>query len=478
MFDVAIIGCGVIGAATAYMLSKYDLSVAVIEKENDVALGATRANSAIIHAGYDPEPGTLMAELNVKGSEMTEKLCRDLSVPYKRVGSLVLAFDDEQMNMIRELCQRGIKNGVKELSVIDREQLRKVEPNVSDKAVGALYAKTAGIINPWEYCLAFAEVAVQNGVKVFLDKEVTDIKNADGKYQICCGDDLIEARFVINAAGVNSDIIHNMVCEKEFTVKPCVGEYYLLDKSEGSRAEHVLFQCPGKMGKGVLVAPTVHGNLIAGPNAVNVDDHDCTETTLDGLNYVREMALKSVPSINFRNNIRNFAGLRSNTDKNDFIIKVSAERFIDLAGIKSPGLSSAPAIALEAVRLLKENGLQLNEKKDFTSTRKKVRFNELTPEQKTELIKERPEYGRVICRCETITEGEIIDALHSPLPACSIDGVKRRAGSGMGRCQGGFCGPKILEIIARELNISPLSVLKDRKGSYILSSETKTGGSL
>lgn len=473
MYDVAVIGCGVIGAAAAFELSKYQLRVLVLEKENDVAMGASRANSAIIHAGYDPKPGTLMARLNVLGNEMAEGLCRDLSVPFQRVGSLVLAFSEEEMQTVRELYDRGEKNGVPGQRILTGEQVREMEPEASDQVVGALYAPSAGIINPWDYTLAFAETAVRNGAEIRLNAAVEGIERQGDHYLLHTAAGDVEAKYVVNAAGVESGRIHEMVAEKTFTILPNRGEYYLMDKCEGGRARHVLFQCPNKDGKGVLVAPTTGGNLIVGPNAEGVTDGHRVNNTAAGMAFVQKKAVLSVPGLNFRNSIRNFAGIRANSDRDEFQIGIAAENFIDLAGIKSPGLSSAPAIALECVELLKQCGLHFEPKENPVTTRKKVRFRKLNDEEKQAAIRENPLYGRVICRCETITEGEIVDAIHSPIPPCSLDGVKRRAGTGMGRCQGGFCGPRVLDILARELKRNPMDILQDGEGSNILLSETK-----
>lgn len=473
MFDVAIIGCGVIGAATAFELSKRRINCVVLEKENDVAMGATRANSAIIHAGYDPAPGTLMARMNVEGNRITEQLCKDLSVPFSRIGSLVLAFSVEEMQTIDELFHRGNANGVPGLEVISGKRVREMEPEASDKVVGALYAPSAGIIGPWEYALALAETAVVNGVELRLNAKVEAIEKLSDGYRLKTTNGDCEARYVVNAAGVESELIHNMVADKCFTMIPSRGEYYLMDKCEVTRADHVLFQCPNKDGKGVLVSPTVGGNLIVGPNAVDVTEPERPNNTADGMAFVRERATLTVPTLNFRNSIRNFAGIRANTDKDEFQIGVAAENFIDLAGIKSPGLSSAPAIAKYTIELLEGCGLKSEPKPDAVTTRKKLHFRTLSNRDKQAVIKENPLYGRVVCRCETITEGEIVDAIHSPIPPCSVDGIKRRAGSGMGRCQGGFCGPRVLDILARELKKNPLDILQDGAGSRILFSETK-----
>ena len=475
-YDVIIIGCGVTGAATAYMLSRYNVKVAVLEAENDVAVGTSKANSAIIHAGYDPVPGTLMARLNVEGNKLVSEIADQLNVPIAHTGSLVVAFSESEMDHVRKLYDRGVKNGVPELYVLDREETLKEEPNLSDEVCGSLYAKTAAVISPWDLTLAMAEVAVKNGVELFLNNRVSTIEK-DGDEFVVTADNgnTFRGRYVVNAAGVYSDVVHELIGEKEFTVNPTKGVYFLLDKSEGSRVNHVIFQCPNELGKGVLVGPTVHGNLIVGPNAEPGTGRDDKSNTSKGLDFIRRTAMRSVPSIAFRENIRNFAGVRANTEFDEFLIaeSKSVKGFLNLAGIKSPGLTAAPAIGKYACGLLNGMGLDLVEKAEFDNTREIVRFRELSAEEKEELIKKDPRYGRVICRCETITEGEIVDSLHSVIPARSIAGVKRRCNAGMGRCQGGFCSPRVAALIARELGIDETQVLDDRAESYILVGKMK-----
>ncbi len=476
MFDVAIIGCGVIGAATAYTLARYQLKVLVLEAENDVADGTTKANSAIIHAGYDPEPGTRMARLDVLGNRLAGEICERLDVPFKRNGSLVLAFSEEEIPHLKKLYSNGVANGVPGIRLLDADQVRELEPNLSDRVVAALYAPSAGVISPWEYALAMAQVAVRNGVRLERSSRVTAIRKLEGEgYELHTGTGDYQARRVINAAGLHSEEIHNMVAPPSFHIQPTRGQYYLLDKSEGSRVNCVIFQCPTKLGKGILVSPTVHGNLIVGPDAELVDGDD-TSTTAAALEQVAELGRKSVPSVDLRASIRNFAGVRANSDRGDFVIEEAAPGFIDLAGIKSPGLSSAPAIALEAVELLKGTGLELREDPDFVDGRRRPRFKELSEAEKRALIAKDPAYGRVICRCETVTEGEILEAVRAPIPPVSVDGVKRRCSAGMGRCQGGFCGPRVLEILSRELHRDPTEILKDKAGTVILTGQTKQGG--
>lgn len=478
MYDVAIIGCGVIGAATAYELARYNVKIAVLEKENDIADGTTKANSAIVHAGYDPEPGTMMAKLNVRGNAMIEEIAKKLSVHYKKCGSFVLAFNEDDLRMIHKLYENGVANGVPGITLLNGAEALAMEPNLSSEVVAALYAPSAAIVNPWELCIAMADTAKKNGVDFFLNSKVDRIDKTATGYCLHSGDKTLEAAYVVNAAGLHSDDINNLVAKPAFHIIPSKGQYYIMDKSQGTLVSRVIFQCPSKVGKGVLVSPTVHGNLIVGPDAVASGEDDDVSTTQSGLDFVRETAVKSVPGINFRDSIRNFAGVRAQSERSEFIIEESktAKGFINLAGIKSPGLTSSPAIALECIGLLQHAGLALTEKENFVDEREVVHFKDLSPAQKEALIEKNPLYGRVICRCETITEGEIVDALHSPIVPRTIDAVKKRCNAGMGRCQGGFCGPRVQEIIARELHIPFDEVLLNKQGTILLTGETKMGG--
>ena len=355
------------------------------------------------------------------------------------------------------------------------EEVREREPQVSEKVLCALYAPTSGIVDPWEYALAMAEVAATNGVTFRFDSKVSKIENSENGYTIYTSEEHYATRYVINAAGVHSDEIHEMVAPKQFTIHPVRGDYCVLDKEESTRAHCTLFQCPSKEGKGILVTQTVHGNLLTGPNAISCNDPDRVNTTSEGIDQVKQMAQKTVPGIDYRKSIRQYAGMRANSDQNDFVIGFAAKGFLDLAGIKSPGLTAAPAIALEAERLLKEDDLTMIPNPAAVTERKKKLFNRMSAEEKKQAIAANPLYGRVICRCETVTEGDIVAAIHSPLPPRTVDGVKRRVGAGMGRCQGGFCGPRVLETLAREWQKEPTEILKDKNGSYILASETKDG---
>ena len=472
MYDVLIVGCGIAGAAAAFELSRYRLKVAVLERENDVSVGTTKANSAILHAGYDPEPGSLMAKLNVRGVQLARELCEKLDVPYNPCGSLVLAFSEAERAHVERLYARGVENGVPDLKVLSGEEARAMEPNLADNVVAALWAPTGAIVSPWEYCLALAETAVRNGVELHLETEVTGLSAGEGGWTVHTDKGDFNTRYVINAAGCDCRTVREMAGPAPYTIKHARGQYYLLDKSEGTRVSRVIFQCPNELGKGVLVAPTVHGNLIVGPNSEPVNS---TAVTSEGLRFVRETAAKSVPSVQINQSIRNFAGVRAAASTGDFVIEESLPGFVDVAGICSPGLSAAPAIGEYAVELMARSGLELEKKEHFICERRRVNFKELSFEERAALVEKEPAYGRVICRCETVTEGEILACMNTPIPPRSVDGVKRRVGAGMGRCQGGFCGPRVVEILSRELNVTPGEVVQDRAGTWLLAHETKGG---
>lgn len=473
MYDCIIIGAGISGCSMAFELSKQKGSILLLDKENDIAVGTTKANSAIIHAGYDPMSETKMAKYNVEGNKIIPQLCKDLDVPIKNIGSLVVAFCEEEVKTLHELLQRGEKNGVLGMRIIEAEELHEMEPNLNEHAVAALYAPSACIVNPWDLAIAYAETAVKNGVEFKPNQDVIKIEKTENGFVVETKTDKFETKTIVNAAGVQCDQILGMVTKPDYEIQPNKGEYYLLDKSQGSLVNHVIFQCPTKEGKGVLVAPTVHGNLIVGPS-----DEDDVSTTQNGLDMIKTAALKSVPSINFRENIRTFAGIRARRkDHGDFVVGEHPEvnGFFQIAAMQSPGLSSASAIAVDMVKRFQEKGLFTEVKEHPITTRKVVRFKEMSTEERMEYIKEHPAYGRIICRCETISEGEILDAIHRVIQPVSIDGVKRRCNAGMGRCQGGFCGPRVQELIARELDISQEKVVQDKAGSVILYHKTKEG---
>ncbi|MCR4792013.1 MAG: NAD(P)/FAD-dependent oxidoreductase [Lachnospiraceae bacterium] len=479
MTDVVIIGAGVTGCAVARELSRYDLEVVVLEKECDVCEGTSKANSGIVHSGYDAKPGTLKARFNVEGNKLIHGLSEELDFPFKENGSLVLALEEEGRKGLEELLERGNKNGVPGLRIVEKEELRQMEPGVSEDAVCALYAPTGGIVCPFNMTIAFAENAADNGAVFRFGTAVLGIsrqedENGECFYRIDTGTDIVEARCVVNAAGVYADAMHNMVCEKKINITPVKGQYCLLDKTAGGKAVHTLFQLPTKAGKGVLVTPTVHGNLMYGPTADEADDKADTSTTAAGLNTVLSKAsltLKDVP----RMTITSFAGLRAHEDGGDFIIGEApdAPGFFDAAGIESPGLTAAPAIGAYLAKLIAEK-LGASGKKDFMASRKGIPSMALaSDEERARLIVEDPLYAKVICRCELVTEGEIRNAITRTLGATTVDGVKRRTRAGMGRCQAGFCLARTIPILAELLGKSEEEIEKSGHGSYYLDGEIK-----
>lgn len=470
MYDVIIIGGGVAGAASARELSRYKVNACVLEKEDDVCCGTSKANSAIVHAGYDAANGSLMAKLNVRGNEMMEQLSKDLDFPFKRNGSLVICRAEEDLPNLQALYERGVKNGVKNLKIISKEELKEMEPNIADDAVAALYAPTGGIVCPFNLNIALAENANVNGVEFKFNTEVTDIKKVDDHFEIQTNKGVYETKYVVNAAGVYADKFHNMVSEKKIHITPRRGDYCLLDKTAGGHVSKTIFALPGKFGKGILVTPTVHGNLLLGPTAIDIEDKEGMNTTAAGLNEVITKAGENVKNIPMRQVITSFAGLRAHEDNHEFIIEELEEckGFVDCAGIESPGLTSAPAIGEMVANILKDS-MGLEEKEDFIATRKGVLNPEdLSLEERKQLIKEKPAYGNIICRCEMITEGEIIDAIKRPLGARTLDAVKRRTRAGMGRCQSGFCSPRTMEILARELGVDMSEITKTGGDSKII----------
>ena len=475
MYDVIIIGAGVSGSAVARELSRYKIKVGVLEKEEDVCSGTSKANSGIVHAGYDAAEGSLMAKLNVRGNEMMEALARDLDIPFKRTGSLVICLREGDRSQLQALYERGGRNGVPGLRILEREELKDMEPNISDEACAALYAPTAGIICPFELNIAMAENAAMNGVEFRFNTEVQDLKPTEKGWEIHTSQGVCETRYVVNAAGVYADVFHNIVSKNKIHITPRRGDYCLLDKSAGSHVGRTIFALPGKYGKGVLITPTVHGNVLVGPTAVDIEDKEGTNTTKEGLDEIIKKAGMNIKNLPMKQVITSFAGLRAHEDGHEFLIGEveDARGFIDCAGIESPGLTSSPAIGEMVGNLLRDK-MNLEEKEDFISIRKGVlNPDTLDREQRNLLIQEKPEYGNIVCRCEMITEGEIIDAIQRPLGARSLDGVKKRTRVGMGRCQAGFCLPKTMEILARELHIPISEVTKSGGDSGIIRGRNK-----
>ena len=472
---IVIIGAGVTGSAIARYLSRYDADVLVLEKGEDVCTGTSKANSAIVHAGFDAKPGTLMAKYNIEGSEMMEALSKELDIPYERCGSLVVCLTEDGIPGLEALLEKGRQNGVRDLEIIGRERLKEMEPNIADEAVAALWAPTGAIICPFELTIALAENAAVNGVEFRFNTEVLRIEKDHQGFFIETSDGTVHADAVVNAAGVYADIFHNQVSEEKIHITPRKGEYELLDHEASGYVRHTVFQLPGPYGKGVLVTPTVHDNVLVGPTALDIEDREGTNTTTAGLREVAVKATLAMKDVPFRKTITSFAGLRAHEDRHDFILgePQDAPFFFDAAGIESPGLTSAPAIGRALAEQMAER-LGLNEKEDFRAERKGiVKAGALSLEERNELIKKNPLYGRIICRCESISEGEIVDAIRRPLGAKSLDGVKRRVRAGMGRCQAGFCSPRVMEILSRELQIPLSEVTKAGGASKIITGVLK-----
>lgn len=468
-YDVLIIGAGVTGCAIARELSHTGLKIALSDACDDVAMGASRANSAIVHAGYDCVPGTLMAKLNVHGNEMFDDMCESLNVPLLRVGSFVIAFGEEDEKELNNLLERGRANGVPGLEIISGERAREMEPKLSDDVTAALWAPTAGITCPYELTIAMSENARANGADILLRKRAAAIDYANDEFTVKFEDGTsVSAKYVVNAAGVYADEVARLIGDDSFTISPRKGEYMLLDK-QALCVGTVIFQTPSKLGKGVLVSPTVDGNIFAGPTAQDKVEKNDTQTTPEGLAELKKFSLKSVPTLNLRQVITSFAGVRAQPSTGDFIIRPSDKnaRFIHAAGICSPGLSSAPAIAEYVRGLIKEAGADTTERADAVYVREHAKpFRQMDADERAEAYKRNPLYGRIICRCETVTEAEIVDAIHRG--ATTVDGVKRRTRAGMGRCQGGFCAPRVMEILSRELGVPTESLTKFGGKSYMV----------
>lgn len=475
MYDVLVIGGGVIGCAIARELSRRSGRICVVERNEDVCTGTSKANSAIVHAGFDAEPGTRKARFNVEGSRMMEALSRQLDFPYRRCGALVLCLDPADREKLQALYQRGLANGVEGLELVEGEALHRMEPALSQQAVAALYAPTSAILCPFGLTIALAENAAANGTEFRFDTQVQHIRREGDHFVVDTGRGPLESRAVVNAAGVWGDVLHNQLCGDPLHITPRRGEYCLLDRKDGGLVSHTVFQLPGAMGKGVLVTPTVHGNLLLGPTATDQQDRDDTATTQTGLDYAIATAGRSVPNLPMRDVITSFAGLRAHLEggSDDFYIRESSENFFEAIGIESPGLSSAPAIGVYVAGLVAEK-LGLAEKPDFIAQRRDiVHVRELPLPERQALVERDPAYGNILCRCEQISEGEIRDAIRRSPGARSLDAVKRRVRAGMGRCQGGFCAPRVMELLSEELGVPQTQLTKSGGGSLLLTGETK-----
>jgi glycerol-3-phosphate dehydrogenase len=475
IYDVIIIGGGVTGCSIARTLSKYNLKVCLLEKEAEIASGTTKSNSGVVHAGYASSREYIKRYLCIRGNKLYTEAAEQLNFPFKRIGSFVVATEDSQIKKLEEYRKKGTEDGIQGLEVIlDKKKIKQMEPNLTDEVVGVLHAPSAGLASPYELTFALAENAAINGVKFFRNHEVIKIKHQDYVFTVRTYQGEFQAKNLINAAGLFAAKISKMLGLDYFSIMPRKGEYILFDRN-ALQLNKILFPSPTKVSKGILVCPTLHGNTFVGPNAQNITDSEDISTTTAGLKEILEGGLKLVPNIPARSSIRNFAGLRAVPDTYDFIIdNTDVYGFINVAGILSPGLTATFAIADKVVEFLELLGVELSIKKEYNPSRPKPeRLKDFSREQLDKKIQEDPTWGRIICRCETIPEKEIIDAIRSPVGANTVDGVKFRCRPGMGRCQGGFCRPRVIEIISKELNIPFEEVTKKGEDTNILVSKTK-----
>ena len=473
VFDVIIVGAGVIGSSVARYLSRFKLNCLVLEKHNDVGDETTNANSAIVHSGYDPLPGTKKAIFNVRGNKMMGKVCEELGVTFHRIGSLTISFSDEEDEVLNELLLRSKENDV-DARLVEKEELFKIEPNLNKEAHKALLCKDAGIVSPFSLCVNLMENAMDNGVKLLLNKEVTNIIKTEEGYDVICGSEVFKTKVVVNAAGLNSDLIASFVKADNFKVIPRKGEYYVLDHFNSGWVKHTLFMCPTKFGKGILISPTSSYNYLIGPTNDEADKID-TSTTSERLAYLKEAAKKLIPSIPFDQNIRQFTGIRANSSTGDFIIEESkvAPNFFNLGAIMSPGLASSVAIGEHVSELIKNKlGLEINDGYNLR-IRPHYKLSNLAPSQYNELVKKDPRYGHMICRCEKISEGEIVDAIHRNCGATTVKGIKKRVRPGFGKCQGTFCEEEVIKILARELDKDISEICYSDLGTEIMKYNVK-----
>lgn len=468
MRDIIVIGAGVVGCSIARELSKYNLDVLVVEKNSDVSEGISKGNSGIVHAGYNEKIGTLKAKLNIEGNKIFDDLSRDLQFPFKRNGAFILAFSDEDMNILESLKENGEKLGVEGLEILTREEALNIEPNLNKEIVGVLNVKTSGIVSPYEMTIALAENAAENGVEFKLNSKVTSIEKISEGYKVTLNNkELVSGKIIINASGLEGAFLNNLVSMSKREINPVKGEYCLFDKVAGAMINKTLFQVPNKLSKGVLVTPTAEGNLLVGPNAV---EGKTLETSREGIDEILDKSKKSLEELPVARILNTFSGIRPKTKEGDFIIEEveDAKNFINVIGIDSPGLTAAPAIGVYVVNMIKER-LDLVEKKNFKKTREKiVRFAELSLEEKNKLIKEKPAYGHMVCKCEFVTEGEIVEAIHRPIKALTVDAIKRRTRASMGGCQGVGCTLPISKILSRELGIDISDINKNSEGSPVI----------
>lgn len=481
-YDVIVLGAGILGAMIARQLSRYRLKILVLEREGDLGEGATKANSGILYAGFHPRGGSLKGIACARGNEMYTRLCAELDVPMRRTGSLFVAFHPEGEEKIREKYEKGLKNGVPGMEILSGAEARRLEPLLSGRVTQALYAPTTGILSPFALIWAVARSAAENGVEFAFGTEVTGVTCHEDGIAVQTTRGEYAGDFLVNAAGESAAVIEGWLHPQDLVIKPRRGQYYIFDKHEPPLLRHVLYQAQESDEGGTLLAPTIDGNLIAGPTSDNVPSFRHKETTAEGLAHVERVARKLLPELDMGQVITNFAGVRANIvnvakEHKDFVVRRSARHVVSLLGIKNPGMTCAPYLAALTEEKLREEGLRCEAKRDFRPTPERQRpFLQETPERQRELFAQDPRYARVVCRCEGITEGDILHILRGPLPPSTLNGLKKRLRVGMGRCQGGFCTPRVLEIMARETGISPERLLKDRVGSVLIKGKVRNGG--
>ena len=475
--DVVVIGAGAVGCAIARELSKYSIKVTVVDKNEDVGGDASKSNSAIIHTGYDASPDTLESQLVVAANPMYDELVKDLDVPFSRIGAILPAFTDEQFEKLPSIKEKAFKNRVYDVEFKTGEELLKMEPNLNPEVKGGLYIPRESIIDPFIYVQALAENAYANGVEFMLKTKVTDIVVEDGKVKkVVTTKGEIETKYVINSAGLYCDDIAQMVGKAEYKVVARKGQFYILDKNTSCQVERIVLPIPTKITKGKLMCPTIHGNMLVGPTAEDQESKTDKSTTAEGLESIAKDVRNLVPNVNLRDTITQYCGLRPNRNPEGLHVDTYEDLggYVNLSGVRSTGLTLSVAMGKYVVQTMMNIGAKLTLKDNFITKRKGiVKFSEQTREVQDKLIKENPLYGNIVCRCETITEAEIMDAIHRPLGAKSVDAVKRRVRAGMGRCQGGFCGPKVIEILSRELGVPATEITKNQDGSNMVTGKTR-----
>lgn len=469
MFDVVIIGSGIIGVSVARYLARYDLNICVLEQHCDISQEASKANSGIIHAGFDAGTGSQKAYHNVLGAKLIPQLAIDLDFPYNRNGAMVLCFDEAEKGKLQELLQRGKQNGVENLTILTREETLDKEPLINPGVVAALYAPSSGVVSPYEFAIAMAENAADNGVEFFFDSKVKAISRINNFFEIATANGKkLATKWIINCAGTSGDKINNMVCKTKQKISARKGEYMLFDKAYANVSNHTLFQLPTKLGKGILITKSAHGNILIGPNAVDITDKTDFSTSIKGQNEIIKKAKEAIPTLDFRQVITQFAGLRAHLKTDDFLIAESEPCFFNVIGIDSPGLTAAPSIA-EYVSNFVADKLNAKQKISWQQTRKGIEaFSHMSNNRRIEAVRQNPLYGKIVCRCEKVTEAEVINSIRRTLGATTLDGIKFRTRAGMGRCQSSFCCPNIIEILSRELNQKMENLTKNDKGSHIL----------